>query len=33
VWSDRPFIVGRIEGKFIVLLSGNILSMAVLGVS
>ena len=30
MWSGRPFVVGRTEGKFIVLLSGNILSVAVL---
>ena len=27
--SDRPFIVGRTEDKFILLLSRNILSMAI----
>jgi len=29
-WSDRPFIIGHIKDKFILLLSTNILSMAVL---
>jgi len=29
-WSDRPFIMGDIEDKFILLLSTNILSTAVL---
>jgi len=29
-WTDRPFIMGDIKDKFIILLSTNILSMAVL---